>query len=254
MPTNGEIPHVVLSAPCQALPPHKVTTAEVLAKTSELYAELADAQQRKPERSLPWVRRITESHGVDTRFWVRGLDSVLGPADLDAELTEPVFLLRELAADAGSRALAQQGLAPDEIDCLIVSSVTGWVMPGIDAHVVNALGLRPTVVRIPAAQIGCAGGVWATSRAWEHLSLFPDHKVLIIAAAAFSNGLHADDTTTAGFLYRGLAGDGVFAGVAAADVSGPGLRIHGPRSTIYYRTARMPTSCSPVRAAPCSRR
>lgn len=94
---------------------------------------------------------------------------------------------------------------------------------GIDAHVINALGLPPTVVRIPAAQIGCAGGAWAAATAWEHLAVFPDHKVLIISAAAFSNGLHPSDTTTAGFIYRGLAGDGVFACIAAADVSGPGL-------------------------------
>jgi predicted naringenin-chalcone synthase len=219
---------VVLSAPCQALPAHEVTTEQVLARTAELYAELQNAQQRKLERSLLWVRRITEGHGVNTRFWVRRLGSVLGPADLDAELSEPVVALRQLAADAASRALAQQGLTPDQIDCVIVTSVTGWVMPGIDAHVINALGLPPTVVRIPAAQIGCAGGAWAAARAWEHLAVFPDHKVLIISAEAFSNGLHANDTTTAGFIYRGLAGDGVFACIAAAEVSGPGLRVHGP--------------------------
>lgn len=221
--TTVEARRAVLSAPCQALPAHEVTTEEVLAKTTELYAE-----QQKPERSLRWVHRITEGHGVDTRSWVRPLKTVLGPADLDAELSEPVFALRELAAEAASRALAQQGLRPNQIDCLIVTSVTGWVMPGIDAHVINAIGLPPTVVRIPAAQIGCAGGAWAAARAWEHLAVFPEHKVLIISAEAFSNGLHADDSTTAGFIYRGLAGDGVFACVAAADVSGPGLRIHGP--------------------------
>lgn len=110
---------------------------------------------------------------------------------------------------------------------MISTSVTGWHMPGIGDHVINALGLPPTVRRVPAAQIGCAGGAWAAARAAEYVAADPSEKILILAAEAFSNGLHRHLATSSEFIYRGLAGDGTAAAIVADHTDGPGLRVHG---------------------------
>jgi predicted naringenin-chalcone synthase len=219
-PVHGAIS---LSRPSAALPAYEVTLDEVLAWHKQLYPRFA-----AHEKSQAGSTRLVESSGVQTRRWVRPPDAVLGPRDLGADLAEPVAALRELAAEAAAKVLAEQGLVPDDIACVIVTSATGWEMPGIDVHVANALGLPQTVRRIPVAQIGCAGGVWAAARAWEQLAVYPEDRILIISAEAWSVGLHEDDVTTASYVYRGIAADGVYACIAAAELPRPGLRVYGP--------------------------
>lgn len=222
-------PSVVLSAPVQALPAHEVTTEEIVEVTRQMYPRVAEdlaLEGLTPERSLAWAERIIPASGVRSRRWVRPLERVLGPADLDAELSEPVSALRTLAVESADAVLRRQGLAPHQITTVISTSVTGWHMPGIGDHVIDALGLPPTVRRIPVAQIGCAGGAWATARAAEYVAADPREKVLVLSAEAFSNGLHRHLATSAEFIYRGLAADGAAAAIVADQVRGPALRLH----------------------------
>ncbi|PWQ88576.1 type III polyketide synthase, partial [Enterococcus faecium] len=55
----------------------------------------------------------------------------------------------DLAETSLRDALAASGLAPDELDLLIVTSVTGVAVPSLDARLIPRLGLRPDVKRLP---------------------------------------------------------------------------------------------------------
>jgi len=63
-----------------------------------------------------------------------------------------------LCAALLEQALAKAGIAPREVDYLITTSCTGFMIPSVDAYLVNLLGLRPDVVRLPVTEIGCAAG------------------------------------------------------------------------------------------------
>ena len=64
-----------------------------------------------------------------------------------------------LAALAGRRALDDAGLSEGEITHLVTVSCTGFFAPGLDAALIGALGLRPTVQRTHVGFMGCHGAL-----------------------------------------------------------------------------------------------
>lgn len=60
-----------------------------------------------------------------------------------------------LAARAATRCLTDAGTAADTVTHLVVVSCTGFFAPGLDAHLVRALGLRPDVQRLCIGFMGC---------------------------------------------------------------------------------------------------
>lgn len=85
----------------------------------------------------------------------------------------------------------------------------------MDAHLIHHLGLRPTVRRLPMAQMGCAGGAYALTMAADDLAAHPGERVLIVCAELCSLSYQPHDTTAA-------------AACVVHDAGGPGLRLVGP--------------------------
>lgn len=170
------------------------------------------------------AERVMRATGVETRAFVRPAKDLFTAGSGPALWRETVDLMATLAHDAAASALATAALAPEEIDALVVTSVTGWVMPGIDARLIRSLGLRPTVRRVPVATIGCAGGLFGLIRAREQIAAEPGARVLVVAAEAFSISFQPDNVTMPAMIYKALGGDGT----AAAVVTGVGDARPGP--------------------------
>lgn len=212
-----------ISPPREALPPHEISLDEVTDAHALLYPHA-----RNPSKSLADSTRLVQSSGVQSRRWVRPLKDVLGERDLDRAFEETFETLRVLAVEAAERALDQPWVDRRRIGAVVLTSTTGWHAPSLAVHVIDALGLPPTARELTGSVYGCAGAGWAAARAWEQLALYPDSLVLMLSAEAFSVTQHLDDESTSGWIYRGLAGDGVFAAVAGRDMPGPSVRLHGP--------------------------
>src|SRR5262245_52169445 len=66
---------------------------------------------------------------------------------------------RPLALKASRRALAQAGVAADEITHLVTVSCTGFYAPGIDIELMKGLGLAATTQRTHIGFMGCHGAL-----------------------------------------------------------------------------------------------
>ncbi|WP_280725936.1 ketoacyl-ACP synthase III [Kitasatospora sp. MAA4] len=116
----------------------------------------------------------------------------------------------DLAAQAGEAALAQAGLAAEEIDYLIVSTSTGdSPQPPTSTLVQHLLGARRAACL--DVNVVCSGFVYALALAHSLTSTHPGRRALVIAADVYSRILDFDDHRTATLL-----GDG-----AGAAVVGP---------------------------------
>ncbi len=130
----------------------------------------------------------------------------------------------DLAATALQGALRRAGLGQRDVDTVLFTSVTGIASPSIDARLVNRLGLRPDVKRLPLFGLGCVAGAAAIARAADLVRGDPQAVVAVISVELCSLTVQRDDPGLANVIATGLFGDGA----GCVLVVGSARRATGP--------------------------
>jgi alkylresorcinol/alkylpyrone synthase len=145
-----------------------------------------------------------------------------------------IRVAEEVGGRAVLQALDRAGLTVSDVDCLIFVTVTGVATPSIDARLMNRLGLKPGVKRIPIFGLGCVAGAAGIARAADYVRAFPDEVAVLLSVELCSLTLQREDLSIANLIASGLFGDGA----AAAVVVGENRRAAGPRivasRSIFY--------------------
>lgn len=146
-----------------------------------------------------------------------------------------------LCEEVSRSCLERAGLAPQQIDHVIVVSTTGLATPSLDARLINSMGMRPNTRRTPIWGLGCAGGIGGLARACEYARAFPEHRVLLVCVELCSTTFQWDDRSTRNLIATSLFADGAAAVVVAGDAVEPGggarpLEILGTQSTLWSDT------------------
>lgn len=178
---------------------------------------------------LGTLMRIVENAGVENRRIVRPLDEILARDGLKASNDVYIDAYKELATRAASEALAKAGLEPEDVDVLITTSCTGFMIPSVCAHIIPELGMRRDCIRLPVTELGCAAGAAALSRARDFCLARPGANVLIVAGEFCSLCFQPGDLSMQALVGALLFGDGVAATVVrdSDDVSGFKLTTSG---------------------------
>jgi alkylresorcinol/alkylpyrone synthase len=127
-----------------------------------------------------------------------------------------IRVAEELGAEAITRALDAAGLRPADVDQLVFVTVTGLATPSIDAKLVNRLGLRRDVKRVPIFGLGCVAGAAGLARLSDLLRGFPGDVGVLLSVELCSLTLQREDLSVANAVASGIFGDGA----AAVVVSG----------------------------------
>ncbi|MDT9696486.1 3-oxoacyl-ACP synthase III family protein [Streptomyces sp. P17] len=136
--------------------------------------------------------------------------------------------LADIAATAADRALAQAGLDPRDIDCVVMGTATpDHLMPATVNLVADRLGID----NVPTYQLqsGCAGAVQALDVARTLLLAGRCATVLVIGGDVCAKHLERDfdpgTRTSAELVNYALFGDGAGAAVISTEPLGPGIAI-----------------------------
>jgi alkylresorcinol/alkylpyrone synthase len=208
-----------------AFPAHRYPQADLTRAIAALAGMDADAPETDPvtggsggagraasSRQRALLERLHGNAGVDARHTVFPLTEygALG-TDSNDRYVEEATALGERALRA---ALAQAGVAPADLDLLIVTSVTGVAVPSLDALLMPRLGLRADLKRLPVFGLGCVAGAAGLARLHDYLLGWPRHTAALLAVELCSLSLPRSSVTTADLVASALFGDGAVALVA----------------------------------------
>ena len=116
------------------------------------------------------------------------------------------------------------GMTPNDIDMIITVSCTGFMIPSLDAHLINLMGFRSNVRRMPLTELGCAAGAMALTRAWEFVRAVPGASVLIVSVELPTLTFQRGDTSQANLISCVLFGDGAAAAIVTGRaMAGPSI-------------------------------
>jgi alkylresorcinol/alkylpyrone synthase len=143
----------------------------------------------------------------------------------------------DVGAAAIEEALSRAGLEARDVDALWSTSVTGLAVPSLDARLINRLGFRPDIKRVPMFGLGCVAGAAGVARAADYLRGHPGEVALLLSVELCSLTLQRDDLSVPNLIATGLFGDGAAAVVLrGAGRGGGGPTIAATRSAFYPGT------------------
>ncbi len=203
-----------------ALPPYPLRQAEIERRARGYFAGAAALDL---DRLMP----VFANAGIETRWSCVPLewyDRPHGWAERNELYLENAVRLLERATRA---CLASARLTPDRIDAVIAVSTTGIATPSLDARLLNRIGLRSDVTRLPVFGLGCAGGVAGLARAAEIARARPGAHVLFLVVELCALCFRRGDGSKSNVVATALFGDGAAAGIVSTAGDGPAIAAAG---------------------------
>lgn len=206
-----------------ANPPHKVDQREALERAKAVFPHLVRMES------------LYANTGIETRYSCEPFDWYQQPHGWEDRTRTFQRHALALLEDVATEAVAQAGLSLRDIDSLVVNTVTGLAIPSLDAMLMNRLGFRETIERLPMFGLGCGAGVAGLARAARLAQAAPGTNVLFLTVDLCSLCARPNDPSMAMFVCAALFGDGAAGAVLRApdprDTSVPGRRLPRIRAT-----------------------
>ncbi len=177
---------------------------------------------------------VFDNSHINTRYFSKPLEWFEQPHTLSEKNQAYIEGSTELSLKAAQKLFEVSGIQPDEIDYIVYVNTTGLATPSIDARLINLLGLRQNIRRIPIWGLGCAGGAAGLSHAYHHLLGHPKEKVLLIACELCGLTFLHDDFSKSNLVATALFGEGASAVLlTGADAREDGIEILATGSRFF---------------------
>jgi alkylresorcinol/alkylpyrone synthase len=205
-----------------ALPPHTIDAAGTREVGRRLFGDLF-AGNFEPYDSL------IDNSRIDRRYLVRPVDDLIRSRGLRESSQWYSEAVRELGVRVLRDALERAQVRPDEVDAIVVSASTGFMIPSLDAYLINECGLRPSTRRVPFSTLGCAGGAGGVLRSAELLrGRGEDATIAFVTVETPTLTFRRGDISMANAISSVLFGDGAAAVILRGRPPARASRREGP--------------------------
>lgn len=142
----------------------------------------------------------------------------------------------KLSIEAIENCLAGTDIDREDIDHLVFVSSSGIATPSLDVAIINRLGLRADIRRLPLFGLGCAGG--AAGIALGSSLASTSATVLLVTVEINSLTFQTDDLSKSNLVATSLFGDGAAAALLRPGGDGP-INILNSVSLLRRQTDRL---------------
>jgi len=153
--------------------------------------------------------KILHGASVRERHTIAPLEVLFTPRTIE----ESNNLYKEKSIELGTRILQEilekNNLSAKDIDCLITTSCTGFMIPSVNSFIANNLGMKENVRHIPITEVGCTAGATSLVYAHDYLRAYPYDRVAIINLEFPSNTIQLGDYSWDNIVGTALFADGV---------------------------------------------
>jgi alkylresorcinol/alkylpyrone synthase len=215
----------------QAFPPYFVEQETLLAAFRELWGE--------KHFNLDRLEQLHRAVRVGGRHLALPIEAYRELASFSARNDAWIRAAVDVGEDAVRKALLAADVAPAQVDHLYFVTVTGIATPSIDARLVERLGLRADVKRVPIFGLGCVAGAAGLARVADVLRGPADEVAVLLAVELCSLTLQREDLSIPNIIASGLFGDGAAAAVLDSGGRQRGPRVMATRSVFYPGTERV---------------
>ena len=113
------------------------------------------------------------------------------------------------------------------------------MIPSIDAFLINHLGMKQDIVRLPVTEMGCVAGVSAIIYAYNFLKANPNKRAMIVAIESPTSTFQLDDYSMTNIVSAAIFGDGCSCAILSSHDNESGPEIIGDAMYHFYDSESM---------------
>lgn len=196
-------------------------------KTKDILPYVEQWLNGQDERFKRKVIKIFEGAAVDVRYGIMDIEQVFTKTSFEEKNAIYVQEVKKLGANVLRKALDQQEWDKNSLDFIITVSCTGIMIPSLDAYLVNDLGLREDIIRLPVTEMGCAAGVSGLIYAANFLKSNPGKRLAVVAVESPTATFQLDDYSMANMVSAAIFGDGAACVLLSSEAGTKGPKIIG---------------------------
>ena len=198
------------------LPPYSRTTEAILPHVANWLGGQEERFRRK-------VLKIFEGAAVDVRYGIMDIEDVFTATSFQEKNDIYIREIKKLGMNVLKKALGKQQWEAHSLDYIITVSCTGIMIPSLDAYLINEVGLRQGIVRLPVTEMGCVAGISGMIYASQFLRSHPGKRAAVIAVESPTATFQLDDFSMANMVSAAIFGDGAACVLMSSeeDVRGP---------------------------------
>lgn len=209
---------VKITTVAKALPPYTRSTKDILPYIEAWLSGQDDRFRRK-------VLKIFRNAGVDHRYSIIDAPEMFQPRSFEENNQRYAEGAIKLSEASLRKALDQAGWAPTDLDFIITVSCTGFMIPSVDAYLINNLGMRQDIVRLPVTEMGCAAGVSGIIYANNFLKANPGKRAAVIAVESPMATFQQQDFSMVNIVSAAIFGDGCACALLSSNPEDKGPHI-----------------------------
>ena len=223
---------VHLTTVAKQLPEYSRETKEVIPFV-EAWLEDQDERFRRK------VVKIFENAAVDKRYSIMEPSEVFTATSFEEKNNIYCREMKLLGKKVLQKALERAAWKPESLDYIITVSCTGIMIPSLDAYLINDLGLRQDIVRLPVTEMGCAAGISGIIYANNFLKANPGKRAAVIAVESPTATLQLDDFSMANMVSAAIFGDGAACALLSSEEEAQGPQVMGTGMYHFYDSSHL---------------